>query len=1050
MTEIIHLVEATPRNPGVGLVTVRMVSARSHARDTVKNSQSWIPALTSAPVQAIKFLGDDQMPGILEIGYGALGIRFSPDIGNDVWSAYVWEGADTTIWRGESGAAFGDFEKIFTGRCGALERQNANIGSIALRGYEGDLDRDLLSSTYAGTGGAEGDLAMKGVSKPWMSGPCEGVPGVLIDKVNWIWQLHGYGAIDDITAAYEGGLTLGSAHATVPTTYAALAALSMGGASWAKAPAVGMVRLGYEPSRPVVFDARGAKDGSTYVSKVGAIASHLLKVAGFESGDINSTSAGNLDTAFAHDWGYYTAMQASIGDVVRKALADIGGYAFPDEAGIWRFGRYKAIKTATALKGDRSAAPIVRSVSQRASLSPIGRVEVGARRCWGVHREDEISPALLDAIDAAQAAADAAQATNSVNLYRVETAGHVTSSATSPVAFAGALVEAANIYLDEAGLVVGDIVSPSIEIRNVTLGDNVRMELRFFDGPGSSDIVSTVDGDYIDSTSFTRVSIPNVTIPAGAIRTQIIIRRESGSGTIEARNGMVNRGPIPAPYSAPSRGATNANQNLFVAANVVDVTTTTSPVALVPGSAPLVSALGVPVGAPISLAAHFSAMTDPWRIEVRSRDISNTILSDTRTGPYSSSAGIRVIDGYVPHPDAYRIETIARRESGSGSITISRQMLNRGPFAADFAAPYESGADVTEAAYAAMVAAAATYSGATTYSKGKLAKDQNAVWCYINATAGSGNAPPTLPTVSNAYWELVGSQGLFTWIAYSNAADGSADFTTGDPGTRLYVGIAPNKTTSTESTNPADYQWKKWEGAPAVSVSPPSQAYNIACDSAGNPKAGEFNKVTTFVVKQGSVDLSNDADTDYSVANTNCSATMGGANGKVLTQTAMSAATAKSVVTIQRSGVTVATVDVSLTKALEGASARRVVDDTISAPSSSSYGAANGGTLEMALDTGETANVSFAATYAATSAGTFFVSARIEYREKGSPTWLLLDSEAAGSAATYLGDPGDVSIFADLVGSGGLKVYEFQLLLKRSNTGPTMNWNPVKFQVSVS
>lgn len=408
MTEIIHLVEATPRNPGVGLVTVRMVSARSHARDTVKNSQSWIPALTSAPVQVIKFLGDDQMPGILEIGYGALGIRFSPDLGNDVWSAYAWEGADATLWRGESGAAFGDFEKIFTGRCGALERQNANIGSIALRGYEGDLDRDLLSSTYAGTSGAEGDLAMKGVSKPWMSGPCEGVPGVLIDKVNWIWQLHGYGAIDDITAAYEGGLTLGSAHATVPTTYAALAALSMGGASWAKAPAVGLVRLGYEPSRPVVFDARGAKDGSTYVSKVGAITSHLLKVAGFESGDINSTSAGNLDTAFAHDWGYYTAMQASIGDVVRKALADIGGYAFPDESGIWRFGRYKAIKTATALKSDRSAAPIVRSISQRASLSPIGRVEVGARRCWGVHREDEISPALLDALDKVDGVEDGA------------------------------------------------------------------------------------------------------------------------------------------------------------------------------------------------------------------------------------------------------------------------------------------------------------------------------------------------------------------------------------------------------------------------------------------------------------------------------------------------------------------------------------------------------------------------------------------------------------------------------------------------------------------
>lgn len=570
MTEIIHLVEATPRNPGVGLVTVRMVSARSHARDTVKNSQSWVPALTSAPVQGIKFLGDDQMPGILEIGYGALGIRFSPDLGNDVWSAYVWEGADATVWRGESGAAFGTFEKIFTGRCGALERQNANIGSIALRGYEGDLDRDLLSSTYAGTGGAEGDLAMKGVPKPWMSGPCEGVPGVLIDKVNWIWQLHGYGAIDDITAAYEGGLTLGSAHATVPTTYAALAALSMGGASWAKAPAVGMVRLGYEPSRPVVFDARGAKDGSTYVSKVGAITSHLLKVAGFESGDINSTSASNLDTAFAHDWGYYTAMQASIGDVVRKALADIGGYAFPDESGIWRFGRYKAIKTATALKSDRTAAPIVRSVSQRVSLSPIGRVEVGARRCWGVHREDEISPALLDAIDAAQAAADAAQSTNSVNLYRVETAG-VTSSialvgagAGTEAAFGyagGGLLSSvpasdpvAHIILADNGVAVGDQISVSGEVSFTDTGSTMALRVRFVDAAGTQVGIQTLTG-ITGSATWTKMQSPSLTVPAGAVALHVVNRTNGGTGTAGIRNVMVNRGPICAPYVPPVRGA---------------------------------------------------------------------------------------------------------------------------------------------------------------------------------------------------------------------------------------------------------------------------------------------------------------------------------------------------------------------------------------------------------------------------------------------------------------------------------------------------------------
>jgi hypothetical protein len=566
------------------------------------------------------------------------------------------------------------------------------------------------------------------------------------------------------------------------------------------------------------------------------------------------------------------------------------------------------------------------------------RVEHSSIYAWSAEEATVVSPAaattfdplnagaILAAVEAA-AAADAAQATNSVNLYRVEAAG-VTSSkvfagagAGSEVAFGhanGSLLASApasdpvaHIILADNGVAVGDQISVSGEVSFTDTGSTMALRVRFVDAAGAQVGIQTLTG-IAGSATWTKMLAPALTVPAGAVALHVVNRTNGGTGTAGIRNVMVNRGPICAPYVAPTRGA-----------------------------------------------------------------------------------------------------------------------------------------DVTETAYAAMVSAAAAYSGATTYSKGKLAKSQNAVWCYINATAGSGNAPPTLPTVSNSYWELVGSQGLFTWIAYSNAADGSTDFTTGAPGTRLYVGIAPNKTTSTESTNPADYQWKKWEGAPAVIVSPPSQAYTIACDSGGNPKAGEFNKVTTFAVLQGTVDLSNDADTDYSVANTNCSATMGGTNGKVLTQTAMSAATAKSVVTIQRSGVTVATVDVSLTKALEGAAARRTLDTSVSAPSSTSYGAANAGTLEMALDTGETANVSFAATYTATSAGTFFVSARIEYREKGSGTWLLLDSEEAGSAATYLGDPGDVSIFADLVGSGGLKVYEFQLLLKRSSTGPTMSWNPGNFLVSV-
>lgn len=51
------------------------------------------------------------------------------------------------------------------------------------------------------------------------------------------------------------------------------------------------------------------------------------------------------------------------------------------------------------------------------------------------------------------------------------------------------------------------------------------------------------------------------------------------------------------------------------------------------------------------------------------------------------------------------------------------------------------------------------YNGATTYNQGDMARDGGATWQYINASSGSGNAPPTLPTEANSYWQLVAMDG---------------------------------------------------------------------------------------------------------------------------------------------------------------------------------------------------------------------------------------------------------------------------------------------------
>ena len=56
----------------------------------------------------------------------------------------------------------------------------------------------------------------------------------------------------------------------------------------------------------------------------------------------------------------------------------------------------------------------------------------------------------------------------------------------------------------------------------------------------------------------------------------------------------------------------------------------------------------------------------------------------------------------------------------------------------------------------------------------------------------------------------------YTHIAFADSADGTANFTTGEPAGRAYIGIAYNRGTPTESTIPSDYQWTRYRGADGV------------------------------------------------------------------------------------------------------------------------------------------------------------------------------------------------------------------------------------------
>ena len=95
---------------------------------------------------------------------------------------------------------------------------------------------------------------------------------------------------------------------------------------------------------------------------------------------------------------------------------------------------------------------------------------------------------------------------------------------------------------------------------------------------------------------------------------------------------------------------------------------------------------------------------------------------------------------------------------------------------------------------------------------------------YIGLANNKTSATESTNPADYVWSKIQGDQGVpgtpgadgqptYTWFAYANDATGSSGFTTGAWTNQTYIGIAANKLTMTESTNPADYTWSKIQGA---------------------------------------------------------------------------------------------------------------------------------------------------------------------------------------------------------------------------------------------
>ncbi len=396
------LFEVSPILPNGNLITLRMSAEGATSKGVLVDDEQWIPIITQRPAFNIE-LTSSGLLSEASIRYDAISFNVSEIFDNEVWSTYDWTGALGRIWVGEDGAPFSEYTQIFEGSVSALSRDD-DTATVQLLGTEADLNQSLLYDDYEGVGNAEGPATLKGKLKPWASGICLNVDPVLVDSAYWIYQVHGYGAIEDIPAVYEFAQKLANPVASV-TTWAQLTALDLEPGQWAKCLPLGLFRLGGQPSQKVSCDVHGAKDGSTFPTSVSGILAHLIKVAS------PAASIGDLSIFDDVDWCFYSTQQANLGDIARQAVFEAGGYVLPDGTGTWQVGDFFNPKTPITLSSKRDAEPLVLSVTELPTGGPVYKVRVGYDRCWSTHTDAEISPAILEIEQNADAIAqDAADA----------------------------------------------------------------------------------------------------------------------------------------------------------------------------------------------------------------------------------------------------------------------------------------------------------------------------------------------------------------------------------------------------------------------------------------------------------------------------------------------------------------------------------------------------------------------------------------------------------------------------------------------------------------
>lgn len=362
---------------------------REHAAANGTDGVLWEPSIVQAPSLAITLwngnFADDIRPS-------AAVVPINLEILRRTWpvaAQYMWMGAPIEIYAGEPGS-IDTSSPIFRGRV----RSYGGSGPRQTLQCEVDLEpfaANILTASYAGTGGIEGDANIKNKLKPLALGRPRNVEPVLIDAANSVYQFSGYGPIEAVDALYERGSDFGPVLGYQPT-YADLVALEIPEGRWAACLPYGLVRLGAPAAGVITGDIRGHVVGSSSPRLTGAVIDALRELAGVDDALVESASFAALDSDKPYPISVMITEQGGFLEWAQRLVRPCNWVC-----GVSTIGKLFAADVSLSgseeitLDAQGGAAPQVIGAEELDVPVPYARTIMGAEKCWRVHTDDEIA-----------------------------------------------------------------------------------------------------------------------------------------------------------------------------------------------------------------------------------------------------------------------------------------------------------------------------------------------------------------------------------------------------------------------------------------------------------------------------------------------------------------------------------------------------------------------------------------------------------------------------------------------------------------------------------